>query len=120
MPGIAARLLTVCYKINCLVQITMLQKLSLRVKELEETSVQDQDAPNIHDDDSLSVSSSNSQLQEQIDQLEFDRDELDAKYAELKVIHDFSPPLSFNLPPPSLPWELVECLYVLWVERPML
>lgn len=67
--------------------------MSLRVKELEETSIQDQvhlmssHSPKIHEDDTLSISSSSSQLQEQIDQLEFDRDELDAKYTEMKVVY---------------------------------
>lgn len=36
-------------------------------------------------EDNFSVSSSSSQLQEQIEQLEFDKEEMEAKYDEIKV-----------------------------------
>ena len=71
----------------------------MRVKELEDCQLQEQSftmslptspIPSTicatHDDDqSLSMSSSSNQLQEHIDQLKFDKDELETKYDELKV-----------------------------------
>lgn len=74
--------------------VPLFQKLSARIKELEENnsklleqsltlSLPSSPFSTVHDDDSLS--SSSSQLQEQIDQLEFDKDELEAKYEEMKV-----------------------------------
>ena len=79
----------------------LLQKLSERVKELEEKNylLQEQSfspslptsplpstmCTNPDDDELLSVSSSSSQLQEHIDQLKFDKDEIETKYEEIKV-----------------------------------
>lgn len=71
------------------------QKISVSIKELEENnnlleesvtfSLPTSPVPIMQEDDYLSVSSSSSQLQEQVDQLEFDRDEMEAKYEEIKV-----------------------------------
>ncbi len=44
--------------------------------------------PTISDEDPLSASSSSAQLKEQLDQLEFDKDEREAQYCELKEKYD--------------------------------
>lgn len=65
------------------------------MKELEENSslLQEQSlafslptspVSTLYEDD-FSVSSSSNQLQEQIEQLEFDKEEMEAKYDEIKV-----------------------------------
>lgn len=59
------------------------------MKELEESNslLQEQlvSPPGVQEDDHMSQSSSNSQFQDLVDQLEFDKDEMEAKYNEIKV-----------------------------------
>ena len=71
----------------------LLQKLKTRIKELEDSrrvlelsSLESYSALCATEDDFSSVSHSSNQLQQHIDQLEFDKDELSTKYEELKVL----------------------------------
>lgn len=78
-----------------------MQKLRARVNELDERNTQLEEqstlvlslpnspSPAMNEDDYLSVSSASSLLQQHIGQLEFDRDEMGAKYEEVEV-YDWS------------------------------
>ena len=89
---------SLAFLITLIKKLICMQKLRARVNELDERNTQlaeqstlllslpNSPSPAMNEEDYLSVSSASSLLQQHIGQLEFDRDEMGAKYEEVEVL----------------------------------